>query len=95
METKVLDLREVTAEQAIDALLTLEGLATRAADLCQGDRIIYRQNGVIFDDEVEAVSPGQTDRWVRITMQSGMSWQCSPDNKGQYRVTTTDLEVPS
>lgn len=90
-----IDLTTVTEEDVIRALILLDGLAVPASDLHPGDRIVYRRRGVIHQTIVADAHPldgaVQTRReaiWWSITTTNGDTWECSPKNRGQYRVTT-------
>jgi len=81
-----IDLRFTTETDVIDAMILLENLATPAGELMSGDHIVYRRNGVLHSTEVESVYPTGRDGWVGIRTIGGDVWECSPRNRGQYRL---------
>jgi len=94
IQTTALDLRSVTAEQAITAMMTVEGLRCRAGSLHAGDRIVYHRNGVYHVDTVTSVTgswyPGTVrPRDVTITTQSGDTWSCSHENRTTLRIVAS------
>ncbi|MHB1772064.1 MAG: hypothetical protein ACYCST_10025 [Acidimicrobiales bacterium] len=93
-QTTALDLRSVTANEAIAAVMTVEGLRCRAGSLRTGDRIVYHRNGVYHVDTVTSVTgswyPGAArPRDVTITTQSGDSWSCSHENRSTLRIVAS------
>lgn len=88
-----IDLTTVTEEDVTRALILLDGLAVPAADLRSGDRIVYRRGGVIHQTIVADAHPldgavPTRREWWSITTTNGDTWECSPKNRGQYRVYT-------
>jgi hypothetical protein len=86
-----LDLRTITANEAITAVMTVEGLRVRAGSLHTGDRIVYHRNGVYCLDTVASVTgswyPGvQRLHDVTITTESGDAWSCSHENRSTLRI---------
>jgi hypothetical protein len=82
-----IDLQQATSEDVIRALLTLDGLAVRAEELRPGDRIIYRHCGASHETIVaDAHALNNRHGWWSITTTAGDSWECSPRNRGQYRL---------
>ena len=79
----MLDLREVTAEDAIDAMMTVEGLRVQAASLRSGDRVVYHENGVYTVATVESVT-GRL--WVTVVTDVD-TWSCSAENRRCLRVS--------
>ena len=93
-QTAALDLRTVTADEAITALMTVEGLRCRAGSLRTGDRIVYHRNGVYHVDTVTSVTgswyPGTArPHDVTITTQSGDAWSCSHENRSTLRIVAS------
>jgi len=86
-----LDLRTITANEAITAMMTIEGLRVRAGSLHTGDRIVYHRNGVYCADTVASVTgsfyPGTVrSHEVTITTESGDAWSCLPENRSTLRI---------
>jgi glycine/D-amino acid oxidase-like deaminating enzyme len=87
-----LDLRTVTAYEAITAMMTVEGLRCRAASLHTGDRIVYHRDGSYHVDTVASATgswyPGLArSSDVTITTRSGDVWSCSHENRSTLRIT--------
>jgi len=87
-----LDLRAVTANEAITAMMTVEGLRCRAGSLHTGDRIVYHRGGIYHVGTVTSVTgawyPGvQRPHEVTITTESGDAWSCSHENRSTLRIT--------
>ena len=94
------DLREVTAEQAVDMLITIRGLRTRACELRTGDKVVYYDEradhgvGAYVITTIES-STGiyypngrpSPHEW-RITTADGDAWHCSPENTRCVRVAS-------
>ena len=88
----MLDLREVTAEDAIDAMLTVESLRVPAGSLHTGDRVVYHLNDVYNVATIESVVgswlPGHPRGMdVTITTDIGHTWSCSHKNRMCLRVS--------
>lgn len=84
----MLDLRNMTADQAIDAMITVADLSVAAKDLRPGDAIVYYRAGVYHSTEVESVTPARNFHdGLTITTTSGDSWSCAKANRGQLRVS--------
>jgi len=82
-----IDLQSATAEDVVRALITLDGLTVAAEELRPGDRIIYRRRGVIHETIVaDAHQLDRRDAWWSISTTDGDGWECSPRNRGQYRL---------
>jgi len=93
-QTTDLDLSTITADEAITAMITVEGLRCRAGSLHAGDRIVYHRNGVYHVDTVASVtgswypgSPRPHD--VTITTESGDAWSCSHENRSTLRIAAS------
>jgi hypothetical protein len=91
-----LDLREVTAEQAVDMLITIAGLRTEACQLRTGDKVVYYDERAdtyvttTIESSTGSYYPGRrpsANEW-RIRTASGDSWTCSPHNVRCVRVAS-------
>ena len=89
-----LDLRTITASEAITAMMTVEGLRVRAGSLHTGDRIVYHRGGIYHIDTVASVTgsfyPGSArPHDVTITTESGDAWSCSHENRATLRIVVS------
>lgn len=75
---------------AVRALLTVERLRVRAADLRAGDVVLHLRGPVISVATVAAVTgwplPGAGGS-LTVTTENGGRWTCTPDDRSFLRVT--------
>lgn len=80
----MIDLTEVSADEAIRALILADTLRRPAGQLKNGDQVVYREHGdhgAYVHAVIESVVPaGTSDNWVMVTTQQGEVWGCSPHN---------------
>jgi len=93
-QAAALDLRAVTADDAVTAMMTVEGLRVQAGSLHASDRIVYHRDGVYHVDTVASVTGSWYPRTVRphdvtITTESGEVWSCSHENRSTLRIAAS------
>lgn len=93
-ETMTFDLRTITADEAVSAMMTVEGSRCRAGSLHTGDHIVYHRDGMYHVDTVASATgswyPGlPRPHDVTITTESGDVWSCSHENRSTLRIVAS------
>jgi hypothetical protein len=79
----MIDLTNVSADEAIRALILADTLRRPAGQLKNGDNVVYREHGPsghYVHAVIDSIAPTGRDNWVRVATQQGESWECSPLN---------------